>query len=370
MLVNLFLTDNCNLRCSYCYVDSDAKLINEDIADNAINFIFEKAKSCSVKNLGIVFSGGEPLLCFETMKAVVLRAEKQAKDLGNTLAFLLTTNGTLVTKEVIHFLSSHPFSVSLSIDGPQAVHDTCRKCTDDSGSFKKMEHAIEMLLDWNKLTVARMTFTPQTVRHLSESVRYLSNRGFQLIKPVPDFFDQNWDEDSFHQCEDEFERILDFISFKLSRNEPLRVITVDDSPDVCDSLRRTKLSPCRAGLDARQFTVAADGRLFPCSFVVNDENFVVGDVKAGFDKERLEEVYQGVDEKKRKSLCGICAYYSYCKSGRCIFVNYRLTGNLNLPSGFFCNFEQLMLKTKERYKKMILDYSKAFSEVCESKDLI
>jgi sulfatase maturation enzyme AslB (radical SAM superfamily) len=78
------------------------------------------------KRAGIGFYGGEPLLEFDLLKQIVLFAEEQAGQFATSVGFSITTNGTLLTDEKIHFLAQHEFSVLVSLDGDKKSHDRYR----------------------------------------------------------------------------------------------------------------------------------------------------------------------------------------------------------------------------------------------------
>lgn len=59
--------------------------------------------------------------------------------------YLLTTNATLLTEEVIDFLMENEFNLSISLDGPRNYHDRNRHRIDDSGSFDIVMQNIERL---------------------------------------------------------------------------------------------------------------------------------------------------------------------------------------------------------------------------------
>ena len=78
------------------------------------------------KDIYISFYGGEPLLEFDLIKEVVFFSEALARDDGKDVKFSMTTNGTLLTDEIIHFLVEHRFSVVVSLDGGKETHDRYR----------------------------------------------------------------------------------------------------------------------------------------------------------------------------------------------------------------------------------------------------
>ena len=84
------------------------------------------------KRAGIGFYGGEPLLEFDLLKRIVLLAEKLAGQWATSVGFSITTNGTLLTDEKIHFLAQHAFSVLVSLDGDKKSHNRYRVFRNDN----------------------------------------------------------------------------------------------------------------------------------------------------------------------------------------------------------------------------------------------
>lgn len=144
-------TQRCNLRCKYCIYDPSFKQNRNhsnidmplDIARRAIDHLSEC--SSSKEKAAISFYGGEPLLRFPFIKECVRYAKtKTSKD---KLIFSMTTNGTLMTKEIARFLSENEFGVHVSLDGPKYIHDENRTYPNRRGSFQKVKKGIEYLLE-------------------------------------------------------------------------------------------------------------------------------------------------------------------------------------------------------------------------------
>lgn len=129
-LLTLELTHQCNLACEYCAFsehyhqtrDFSQEPMSFDTAKQAVrHFLNHKSKES-----GIGFYGGEPLLEFDLIKKVVAYAKCVASDNDMDVRFSMTTNGTLLTDEKIHFLAQHEFSVMVSLDGNKESHDRYR----------------------------------------------------------------------------------------------------------------------------------------------------------------------------------------------------------------------------------------------------
>jgi uncharacterized protein len=152
-MLTLELTQKCNLNCEYCcfgkhysrYRSHSSGSIDVDIAERAIQYHLDKPNSGRT----ITFYGGEPLLEFDLLRHLVLYAEKYSKETSNICPkFSLTTNGTLLSDEIIHFLVEHQFNLLISLDGDAESHNKYRVFKNGKGSFdlvwKNMKRFVDL----------------------------------------------------------------------------------------------------------------------------------------------------------------------------------------------------------------------------------
>lgn len=128
----LTITDACNLHCSYCYERYKSK--KKMPIDLAIQIAENELTADNQYELVIFqFFGGEPLLEFLTIKAVVehIRNHKYPK----YYSFDITTNGTVLTEEMKTWLIANKDIIDcyLSLDGTPEMHNINR-----SNSFDLM----------------------------------------------------------------------------------------------------------------------------------------------------------------------------------------------------------------------------------------
>lgn len=109
----LKMTGACNIECTYCY-DYDSARFKKRLEFNKIAEVIAHLLS-KRDGLSILFHGGEPLLNFGAIKAVVDFALKEAGS-RERLHFGVQTNGTLFTEENVAFFRDNNFSVGLSLD--------------------------------------------------------------------------------------------------------------------------------------------------------------------------------------------------------------------------------------------------------------
>ncbi len=129
----LNVTERCNFRCQYCSYDGrhegrpahSSKEMAWSVAKQAI----DEFLPCAIETPSITFYGGEPLLNLGLIKECVAYAHRA---LGNRqVRFGMTTNGALLTEDVADYLAAEDFSVTVSLDGPQQIHDRYRRTADD-----------------------------------------------------------------------------------------------------------------------------------------------------------------------------------------------------------------------------------------------
>ena len=117
----------CEHSCPYCQVSrqSDDKVaydMSEETAEKALGFVFRSP----APNIKIEFQGGEPLLNFERVKHIVIRAEQINAQAKRNLQFVIATNLALLTDETLEFCRLHNVLISTSLDGPVDLHNANR----------------------------------------------------------------------------------------------------------------------------------------------------------------------------------------------------------------------------------------------------
>jgi uncharacterized protein len=117
----------CDYTCQYCQVsrqtdDKHAFDMSEQTADKALDLVF-KSPSPAIK---IEFQGGEPLLNFYLIQYVVTTAKLRNIQHQKDLQFVITSNLSLLTDEVLDFCVEHSIFLSTSLDGPELLHNANR----------------------------------------------------------------------------------------------------------------------------------------------------------------------------------------------------------------------------------------------------
>lgn len=128
------ITAACNLGCLHCVVGAGTKLDDELSTERCLELAQELAEA-GVQS--VAFSGGEPLIHPDFR----LLAER-VRELG--LMVQVSTNGTLVTPEIAHWLRRLDAEIQVSLDGSTPeIHDHMRP---GRGAFEKTIAGIKVLV--------------------------------------------------------------------------------------------------------------------------------------------------------------------------------------------------------------------------------
>ena len=96
----------CNLHCKYCHSGNMNYVFNPEILPVLKEMKLQR----------IAFSGGEPLLYWDTICKIV-------EYIGDETEYKIVTNGTLFTKEIVDFCNQHRFKFFISLDGENSTRD-------------------------------------------------------------------------------------------------------------------------------------------------------------------------------------------------------------------------------------------------------
>lgn len=140
--LTLQVTQRCNLRCEYCVYSGNY----DNRRHSNLDMSFETAKkaidlylksSGEMRNHSVAFYGGEPLLNLGLIKKCVEYVKNQIG--GKNVEYLMTTNGTLLSDEIVDYLRNENFRIMVSLDGSKKEHDEHRKFENGRGSFELIQ---------------------------------------------------------------------------------------------------------------------------------------------------------------------------------------------------------------------------------------
>lgn len=346
----LCLTEQCNLRCSYCYykdTQSDrATVMNDATMEAAIKLCFERTLFFKQKYLNITFFGGEPLLRKEAIFKGVDYAKGVFADLQDKglvpsdfdLHFAINTNGTLLDEEMLDYCEKENFRIYISVDGPAYQHDISRRTVNDSGSFESMHKFLPRISKMN--SAALCTVTRAHVAHLFEAVKWIHEQGFRCMTTSVDF-DGKWTEEDFEKLALEYQKMALYWLECRKKGEKFFLGTIQDKIKLRLQNLRFRQYSCHVYNGA--MGVSTNGNIFPCTrFITSKENapYVQGNVFTGFDEKACSEIREFLDSDKKE--CEGCVLKHRCCAHECACTSFYTTGSIYGISPEVCTHERML----------------------------
>lgn len=95
------------MRCWYCYERHHAdRTMTAEVAERVFKFVERKLAEPELKHFNLAFFGGEPLVEFQSVvKPLVDHTCAVADRLGKEVGLSFTTNGYLLTPDVLQYLT-------------------------------------------------------------------------------------------------------------------------------------------------------------------------------------------------------------------------------------------------------------------------
>ncbi|MDC7289405.1 Cys-rich peptide radical SAM maturase CcpM [Blautia schinkii] len=309
----LQVTQQCNLRCDYCAYSGgyynrkhETKAMTFEVAKKAMDFYVQHSNETNMLTVG--FYGGEPLISFSLIKKCVLHLIEVCN--GKELSFGLTTNGTLLTDEIVDYLVKYDFSIMISLDGPQKEHDINRKFISGKGSFNTIISNLERLQERypqfykRKITFNTVINTKSDLNAImnyfeketlfpdgANSLNFVSPNGLvneELAKYNIEFYRVYWYE---------YLKMLLALLKKIEWDKRRKLLRshVEEIKRTYIMLHNHKIEfsymhhngPCLPGV--RRLFVNVDGIFYPCERVSEtSDDMIIGNLDNGFDLGKIE----------------------------------------------------------------------------------
>lgn len=327
----LHVAHTCNLTCDYCFAGAgryhgDEALMPLDTGKRALDFLL--ANAGGHKHLDVDFFGGEPLLNWPVVRALVAYARAREPETGKRFRFTLTTNGLLLDDEITDLCNREMHNVVLSLDGRREVHDRLRKTVGGQGSYDIVVPKFQRFVRrrGGRSYYIRGTFThanPDFTRDLY----HMAGLGFRALSMEPVV------------CAPESPHALTPADLRTVEREyealALEMAPRQGTPEAFSFYHYhldLQHGPCihkRAagcGVGTEYVAVTPGGALYPCHQFVGEERFLLGDVWQGFTRPDTRAEFAAC-HLFSKPACRECWAMYYCAGG-CPANAYHASGSI------------------------------------------
>lgn len=326
--ITIHVSNDCNLRCSYCYAMGGAyaqkrKLMTNKTAADIVSFFTKRFDAIG----HVVFFGGEPLLNVPVIATICKNFTRAAEEgkLKQNPTFGIITNGTILNSEIIDLIKKHISIVTVSVDGPKEVNDKNRHFPDGAGSFDKIHEFIKTVQ--SETSVELMYEATISSNHVEMDIteamveKYLRKEFALNGTIVPDMY-----EPQLYSKE-----ILDE---SIIGNEIGQIYLSESFINLLSGLvQNNTREMCMVG--KKIIAVSVDGEFYPCHINSGKSHLCLGsiygenifdDPKIYYDRfpflSKLTKTEEPCTSCWGQRLCGGCAQRWFYNTEKDIFNNY------------------------------------------------
>lgn len=207
-IIQLVLSNRCNFRCQYCFEGLGATPLSEtryahssperleaqrspsnsfmrpEQAQVYLEHAIRMATAAGITALAVQFFGGEPLICWKTIRHVLQHFGRGGGfDIG--IDYSIVTNGSLITDEVARTFREFQVPVVVSYDSPKSQ---ARPMAGGKDSHEEIRRGLELLRSYGNRIVLNSVLGNDTFDSFGpEIVDYAFSHGVYEIGVVLDF---------------------------------------------------------------------------------------------------------------------------------------------------------------------------------------
>lgn len=346
-------TMNCNMRCRHCFngnsLDMHGMLSSTDV------YHFIEAACREYQDVKITFHGGEPTLAgIEFYKDIFDFQSKMVEQYDVSFSNNFTTNGILLTDEIIELLIQNDTLINISFDGQ--YNDVLR-----SHSSIVYEKICKVKKYGGKVR-AFCTLSKGSYEHLQEIYQWFNDREIDFkISPIEPRGYAAMNRELLMDAEKFVDILSDVYRYWVKdKNCKIRFYTFEEFA----SLRRT--DQFKPFWFYREIALNPDGKIYPFGRP-NDIQFCLGE---STDALKLSKCFESDEYKRmlkilsvlRKKYCDVCEFKQVC-NGVSICMSYMYVQEAGLLE-YSCNQSRRIFKSILNINDQIQeDFNKGQSDI-------
>jgi uncharacterized protein len=312
--------------------------MSKETARLAVDFFMrQRGKITDIK-----FFGGEPLLNVPVIEDLCqyVNSLHEAGTLQRLPSWKLVTNGTVMNSCVAEVIRQFGIRVTVSMDGPQDIHDQLRVYADGRGTYDDIIKNIRMLQDatsGKQPSAIEVTYTAlheeralsmlDVMNHLRKATG-INTITMGLVGATPNQAFKARDADCCARL------VKDVFRLK-AEGYDCASIEIKALMSAITNREAYGTHICLAGLN--RFCVSAAGDICPCHFFTDIPQFCLGSIYQDALETPQFRQMQGLlksSSHRLSSSCGDCFANRLCTG--CIGGNYLSSGDMFQKSSFTC----------------------------------
>ena len=346
-------TNNCNLRCSYCYDKNSHDNCIGNIKNSSTE-LFKREEDNVISSLDklyenedrptIIFHGGEPLL----INSDVLDEFCNEITKNRNLDIHIQTNGTLIDEGVIELFKKYNFKVGLSLDGCNEKQNYARVFPNGKNSFNRVLDRIKILKDNDIKFGLIMSINKIHSGSCEELYNFIAENDLNCnIRPI---FAKDSDTTSKVMSVSEYSEFFNNL-FDIWFDDKEKKVDTHQILELYKALRMVidnnyRDNTCNSSDSCFREFISLDvlSNLYACNRLYGIDKFYYGNLLNC----SMEDVNKKIDlllNERNNSInnkCGNCERLNKCHGG-CIAEAYSMYGDILEPT-VNCKVEEKVLK--------------------------
>ncbi len=304
----------------------------------------DQCREYGLKHFIFSWHGGEPLLAgMEFFEYAVELQRRMMPEIQ--VSNSIQTNGMLLTREWVRLFKSLDYHMSLSLDGPEYVHDAYRVWPTGKGTYRELAQRIGVLRDERYPIRILAVVSPRSLdvggKSVYELFRSLGCVWMDFLYPIRNVMDSTFSEDV--SAKDLGEFLVEVFDAWFAEGNP--DVYVRSLHDWCVQLMGGHAEMCHSRVDCSYVvTVNTDGSVHIC-----DDLIPYADSKLGhISRDALVDIdkHESLRRLSKKSVlfsgeCSRCEFFPVCTGGCTLFR----AKHLNDFSGrnVYCETQKLVI---------------------------
>ncbi len=309
------------------------------VLHNAVNFLIKE--SGQQRKCSITFSSNNELpLDFDFIRDMIEYGKEEGRRQNKKINWVLIANTGSFNAKIVKYLKRNKVNVRLNINHSEEIFCRGESLWGSKGSPDMKSREIKKLL--NRLQVTVEAKLKAKALPFVNNVSHLFDLGFGLVSIDPSFWPGKGrdvsNKDNLELIKKENEKIAQLVCEEVKRG---RLLGLSNFIALMRRIQthRPKFYGCGAG--RYHLAVSSNGDLYPCSRFLGMENFRVGNLCTGIDKNAQKPFIDNYVDARED--CSNCWARYFCGGG-CIYESMVKEGGISKPFEPSCELFKHNLK--------------------------
>jgi len=279
-MLGFYINKSCNLRCKYCFIGK-----NEVTQPEGVLPLDVYKKIVDWFSVGdfymqpmLAFCGEEPTLHWGSVVSFMEYAREKVPKVN----LAMTTNGTLLTEDMVKFLATMNSELLISCDGVE--HNNYRVFPGGGPSLDRVVESIKLAVEYKLRLTVLCTMIPGAVSRLSETVEFFHGIGVRQValnKVVEGYIDYT-EQDYIDLTRERWK------AAQYADDVGLQLVFMEKTCKDVQQQNRAARERYTCGACYGSIGVDMHGDYYPCHRLIWYPEYKIGDYKIGVDPEKRE----------------------------------------------------------------------------------